>query len=187
MLFSSDEDGTRRALPLATAEAKALAKGQSVTPLDASAINRESLLSTLAEASELHAALHAVSDSDDPSSSRLRAGPTRVTVTEIAALHIEQAWLAYLSACETTLTTAELADEAIHLTAAFQLAGFAHVVGTLWRIPDAVAARAARTFYRYLSDPAQTPASAVHRTVLDLRARYSDSPATWAAHLHMGA
>lgn len=48
--------------------------------------------------------------------------------------------LAYQSACETALTgKARLLDEAIHLTSAFQLADYPHVIGTPWPIDDEIA------------------------------------------------
>lgn len=187
VVVSSHQDERSRPLHHAIEEATELAEQHGVVPVDAAAVNRNDLLTAIATASDLHVALHAVSDPEDPSRSRLRTGASHLTVTEIASLTIDHAWLAYLSACETTLTTAELADEAIHLTAAFQLAGFPHVVGTLWRIPDAVAARAARMFYRELRRTGGSPSSAAHQTTLHLRDRYRDSPATWAGYLHAGA
>ncbi|MDT3442655.1 CHAT domain-containing protein [Pseudofrankia sp. BMG5.37] len=42
----------------------------------------------------------------------------------------------YLSACSTARTGPALLDEAIHLTLAFQLAGYRHVVGMLWSVSD---------------------------------------------------
>ncbi|KAK2037009.1 hypothetical protein LZ31DRAFT_580326 [Colletotrichum somersetense] len=46
-------------------------------------------------------------------------------------------FLAYLSACGTgRIQDKDSTDESIHLTSAFQLAGFRHVVGTLWEVDD---------------------------------------------------
>ncbi|MQY31867.1 CHAT domain-containing protein [Nocardia aurantia] len=72
---------------------------------------------------------------------RVRTQPRRatdpLTVAALAEIHLDHARLAYLSACETALTTdARLLDEAIHLASAFQLAGYPHVIGTLWTIAD---------------------------------------------------
>ncbi|HEY0636110.1 MAG TPA: CHAT domain-containing protein, partial [Pseudonocardiaceae bacterium] len=96
--------------------------------------------------------------------------------------------LTYLSVCETTLTTAELADEAIHVTSALQLAGYRGVVGTLWATPDAVAQRAARLFYAYHAarGSGSDPAHAVRLMSLELRRRYPDHPSAWAAYHHVG-
>ncbi|MBB5960708.1 hypothetical protein FHS29_007336 [Saccharothrix tamanrassetensis] len=45
----------------------------------------------------------------------------------------------------------DLLDEAIHLLAAFQLAGYPHVAGTLWEINDPIAADIAEAIYAHLT------------------------------------
>lgn len=46
-------------------------------------------------------------------------------------------FLGYLSACSTSTNQVEsLADEPIHLANACQLAGFRHMVGTIWEVSD---------------------------------------------------
>ncbi|MDQ3990295.1 MAG: CHAT domain-containing protein, partial [Actinomycetota bacterium] len=75
-----------------------------------------------------------------------------LTVASLAPIRLDQARLAYLSACRTAFNpSTDLADEAIHLTTAFQLAGYPHVVGTFWEIDDALAVRIADTFYAALA------------------------------------
>ncbi|MFF2813773.1 CHAT domain-containing protein [Streptomyces sp. NPDC058000] len=60
--------------------------------------------------------------------------------------------LAYLSACNTANRGApQLLDEVIHLTNAFQLAGFPHVVGPLWPISDHLAVEIVESFYAHLT------------------------------------
>jgi CHAT domain-containing protein len=62
-------------------------------------------------------------------------------------------WLAYLSACSTGETQiANLQDEAIHLIAACQVAGFWHVIGSLWEASDRYSVDATEEVYRALSD-----------------------------------
>ncbi|KAH8648230.1 CHAT domain-containing protein [Ilyonectria robusta] len=62
-------------------------------------------------------------------------------------------FLAYLSACGTSQIRHERSiDESIHLTSAFQLAGFRHVVGTLWEVDDELCVRMARLMYEFLRD-----------------------------------
>ena len=43
-----------------------------------------------------------------------------------------------------------LADEAIHIASAFQLAGFSHVLATLWESDDRLCQRVATEFYSRL-------------------------------------
>jgi CHAT domain-containing protein len=40
-----------------------------------------------------------------------------------------------------------LLDESIHLASAFQLAGFPHVIATLWQTGDSAAVQVAEDFY----------------------------------------
>lgn len=49
----------------------------------------------------------------------------------------ESPFLAFLAACKTgNVTTSRFQDESIHLVAAYQLAGFRHVIGSLWSVED---------------------------------------------------
>ena len=108
-----------------------------------------------------HFACHGASDPADPSQSLLLLhdhDSDPLTVASLAPINLDHAQLAYLSACSTALTgDAELIDEAIHLTTAFQLAGFPHVIGTLWEINDAIAVTIADTFYTALRTSRRHP------------------------------
>ncbi|EOD63471.1 hypothetical protein H480_36830 [Amycolatopsis vancoresmycina DSM 44592] len=111
---------------------------------------------------------------------------SELPVEAISRLPLETADLAYLSACSTA-ARGRYADEP-NLASAFQLAGFRHVVASLWPLTDAVAAEAARFFYRTLGDTptADGTAHAVRATARDLRSRYPDRPDLWAALVHSG-
>lgn len=115
---------------------------------------------------------------------------TPLTLTDITALRLD-ADLAYLSACETFVAAPRLADESLHITGAFQLAGYRHVIGTLWRIGDRAAAQLAEAFYRDLTtDGVPHPdraAHALHHATMRLRTRYPAVPTLWAGHTHTGA
>ncbi|WP_437049931.1 CHAT domain-containing protein [Streptomyces sp. enrichment culture] len=147
----------------------------------------------------VHFACHGVSEPADPSNGRLLVHdhPTRaLTVREISRLELPTARLAVMSACETARGGGELADEAIHITSAFQLAGYPNAVGTLWPVHDVVAVRVTRLLYGELRtrgpdgrpelDDTRT-ADALHRAVLRCRAAFAASPSLWAAHVHAGA
>lgn len=63
----------------------------------------------------------------------------------------ENTFLAYLSACGTSRMKDEGAlDENIHLVNACQLAGFRHVVGTLWSVDDEQCVHMARKVYEFM-------------------------------------
>jgi hypothetical protein len=143
----------------------------------------------------VHFACHGANDPTDPSNSLLLLhdyNSDPLTVASLAPIKLDRAQLAYLSACSTAFTgVAELVDETIHLTSAFQLAGFPHVIGTLWPITDALAVSVADSFYTGLctSDGAldtNRAAHALHHAVRAARDRLPASPSLWASYLHVG-
>lgn len=173
-------------LPAARREVHAAARYLGVDPLDAGNCDRSVLTSAVTTSSYLHLALHAKADAEDPGDSRFLLPDIDLTFADIAALRNGWGRLAYLSACETTHTVRELVDESINLTVAFQLVGFSGVIGTQWRVPDAVAETAARRFYTELARTDGDPAQALARTARHLKKRYAAHPAAWAAHHHVG-
>ncbi|AXK35767.1 CHAT domain-containing protein [Streptomyces armeniacus] len=159
---------------------------------------RDAVLARLAGTPVAHFACHGETDAADPSQSRLFLhdhDSAPFTVGTLASVRLDHARLAYLSACRTAVTAGALSDEAIHLTAAFQLAGFRHVVGTLWQIVDDTAVTLADDFYAGLGPypgpgpvpPPDRAAYALHAAVRALRARLPATPSLWAAHVHAGA
>jgi CHAT domain-containing protein len=154
-----------------------------------------SVLEHLTRCSIAHFACHGHSDPADPSLSRLllhdRAEP--LTVASLAPVSLDHAELAYLSACETALNSVTgLLDEAIHLTSAFQMAGFPHVIGTLWEVNDAIAVRISDAFYTGLDDESgaldiASAAAALHQAVRSERDTLFRTPSLWAAYMHAGA
>ena len=155
---------------------------------------REAVLDALPSHRVAHFACHGYADWGDPAASQLllhnhRSAP--LTVTDISALHLTGG-LAYLSACDTSSAPPELANEAVHLTGAFHLAGYQHVIGTLWPVNDPAARRLASDFYRHLTrhgavppDPSQA-AAALHHAARRLRDRFPRVPSVWAAYTHTG-
>jgi CHAT domain-containing protein len=94
--------------------------------------------------------------------------------------------LAYLSACSTAYSGTDLADEAIGLASAFQVAGFRHVIATLWPVRDDRAAGFSRAIYGRIANGGP-PALAVHQAVREIRAVNPADPQAWASHVHFGA
>lgn len=82
-------------------------------------------------------------------------------------------FLSYLSACTTGSNEgAELVDEGIHLVSAFQLAGFRHVIGTLWEVSDSHCKDVARIVYQTLKKEGMKDKSVsrgLHRAIRALR------------------
>ncbi|WLW53342.1 CHAT domain-containing tetratricopeptide repeat protein [Streptomyces sp. YU58] len=142
----------------------------------------------LSGASWAHFACHAGTDLDAPSEGGLHLHDGVLSIAEIGRRDLREAELAYLSACSTGHVGRRHADESIHLASAFQLAGFRHVVASLWPLDDRVAAGAAEHFYRLMPDaPAADDAAVVlHRVVRDLRTEHRERPHLWASLIHSG-
>ena len=156
---------------------------------------REGVLALLPDHRVAHFACHGYADREEPARSRLVLtdhATAPLTLADITALHLD-ADLAYLSACDTAVTAPHLADEALHVTGAFHLAGYRHVIGTLWPIDDRTAAQVAGDFYSQLTNGGAVPprpdhaAQALHHATTRLRTQHPTAPSLWAAHTHTGA
>ncbi|KAM0489960.1 hypothetical protein ACHAP8_012064 [Fusarium lateritium] len=125
----------------------------------------------------LHFAGHGESKAD-PSQSCLLLDDWQTSPLTVG--HLRQSWLkespaflAYLSACSTGSNQGgRLSDEAIHLVSAFQLAGFRHVVGTLWEVSDPHCVDVATILYQTLCEDGMTDEAVsygLHRALRKLR------------------
>ncbi|MFE7806066.1 CHAT domain-containing protein [Streptomyces sp. NPDC057430] len=139
----------------------------------------------------VHFSCHGVSEPDRPSESGLILHDGRLTVRDAAEQRPREAVLAVLSACSTSQGGLTLPDESVQLASSFQLAGYPHVIGTLWPVADKVATRLTEELYTALDDDLARgrpidPATALHRPVRELRRRLARAPHLWAAHIHTG-
>nr|BFE57426.1 CHAT domain-containing protein [Dactylosporangium thailandense] len=146
---------------------------------------RDAVLERLRDADWAHFACHAVTDAADPAASALLLADGPLRVRDIGALPTRPRRLAYLSACTTALAGGLLADEAMHISSIFQLTGFRHVVGTLWRVGDDAAHDLAADVYARLG-AGTAPAEAVNAAAREQRDRYPRSPMLWAGLVHLG-
>lgn len=115
---------------------------------------RELVLQHLRTSQIFHFAGHGQENATNPSQSLLLLHDWEdnpMTVESLLSSSFENLFLAYLSACETgQVTDAKFRDEGIHLAGAHQLAGFRHVIGTLWSVEDSVCVEVAGAVYRVL-------------------------------------
>ncbi|KAJ5117770.1 hypothetical protein N7448_011402 [Penicillium atrosanguineum] len=104
--------------------------------------------------------------------------------------------IAYLSACSTAENQANrLIDEVLHVVSGFQVAGFRHVIGTLWPSDDRVCVEVARSFYAELCRNGaleyteRAVAMALHKAVLVVSTSddHRKRPLHWAQYVHYGA
>jgi hypothetical protein len=156
---------------------------------------KAAVLAALPDHPVAHFACHAAVDAHEPGRSQLLLddhAEDPLTVGDIGVLRLAGG-LAFLSACETALTSETLANEGVHITGAFQMAGYQHVVGTLWQVSDLASVDVVSDFYASLSAPGRPgvidvsgAAVALHRATCGLRDRYPGWPALWASHIHTG-
>ncbi|KAH6603228.1 hypothetical protein Trco_008003 [Trichoderma cornu-damae] len=139
---------------------------------------RDDIIAHLQECKVFHFAGHGKSDQKEPSRSCLLLEDwekTPLTVGDVRDSRLQESapFLAYLSACSTGLNKeTKLSDEGIHLVSAFQLAGFRHVVGTLWEVSDKHCVDVARILYKTLQEEGMTDAAVsrgLHRALRMLR------------------
>ncbi|KAF3282005.1 hypothetical protein TWF970_001953 [Orbilia oligospora] len=119
----------------------------------------------------------------------------KITVADLVGIKNPKARLAYLSACSTAkISPDKLSDETINIANAFQLAGYPHVVGTIWEAEDESATMIAKSFYEKLWKDDSVPQSfdvalALHRAVKELMndPEWKDDFIAWAPFVHIGA
>jgi hypothetical protein len=162
----------------------------------------------------LHLACHGQSNLTDPSQSHLVLArtdpdgrgverPDKLFVTDIMRRSSSSArtttttttatGIAFLRACYTADNPAvRLSDEVIHLASAFHIAGFSHVLATLWSTRNTSCGAVAERFYTHLLQGSPAPshrdvAVAFHRAVNEWRENSGTNPLLWASFVHVGA
>ncbi|KAH7113920.1 CHAT domain-containing protein [Dactylonectria estremocensis] len=135
----------------------------------------------LGTCSIFHFAGHGYSAEEDPAESFLALEDGPLKVAELLDMNLQQhsPFLAFLSACGTGRSKDQrLLDENINLISAFQLAGFRHVIGTLWNVDDEVCVDIARITYEGMRDEGLSDTSicrGLHRASRLLRDRWVES------------
>ncbi|MGW3645629.1 CHAT domain-containing protein [Streptomyces sp. NPDC000878] len=163
--------------------------GSRATVVTGPGATRARVLDEIGRHSWVHFACHGHQDLADPSRNALLLADEPLTVLDLARLRPTGAELAYLSACRTAAGGAALPDEAIHLASSLRLAGFRHVIATLWPLYDSVAPQVSEDVYQALADSGGTSGAAelLHAAVRRLRnASVGHSPAVWAPYVHIG-
>jgi CHAT domain-containing protein len=166
---------------------------------------KHDVLPALQDCNIAHFSCHGIVDYLDPSNSSLLLSDwetSPLTVADINALKITKAQLAYLSACHASSNRVlDLLDEGIHLTGAFQMAGFPQAIGTLWQVDDERSGVISQMVWDSMLNADGTvdfgkAAEGLHHAVRTLREqtrwvdgveiRFSDQPIVWAPFIHMG-
>jgi CHAT domain-containing protein len=152
---------------------------------------RKAVLTDLPDYPWVHLACHGGQNYVDPSRSAFALNDGPLTIADLAALRINDADFAYLSACQTAAGDTRLPDEAVHLAAAMQLIGYRHVIATMWTVADSPSPEVADAVYSQLvvsgQPDAAEAAKALHVAITALRQRFADNPLIWAPYIHLGA
>ena len=146
---------------------------------------KQDIVSHLPQCKIFHFAGHGHTDEDDPSKSHLlledgKNDPLMVATLLEMNIRERSPFLAYLSACGTgQIRDERFVDESIHLISACQLAGFRHVIGTLWEVNDELCVDMARITYKGMRDGGMTDESVcrgLHNASKELRDRWINMP-----------
>jgi tetratricopeptide (TPR) repeat protein len=153
--------------------------------LSGAAATRKAVLSALPDHDIAHFACHGGSDPDHDHEGRLFVHDGVLGLADIARTRTGRPGLAFLSACSTAQRRIDIPDESLSLANRFQLAGFSHVVGSLWPIGDRAALEVMTNFYAELLADGNV-AKALHLAVGRLRASAPDEPSLWTPYVHFG-
>ena len=161
----------------------------------------DDVTSLLRDFNFIHFACHGLQIQDRPMDSVLYLGNDSLSLARIASLRLGDAEFAFLSACHTAGGSQVLPDEAMHIAAGMQVAGYRTVVGTMWSMPDWVGPEIAPEFYGRLfrgpgdDDPSISSCrsssrvpGALREALLALRARKDRKfpAAVWANFISIG-
>jgi len=160
------------------------------TVLEGPAATRTRVLREMASHNWVHFACHGLQNVNDPAAGSIILSDGPLPILDIAALQLSNPDFAFLSACHTLTGVVPLADEAIHLASAFQVAGYRHVIATLWWISDLFAPDVAHSVYQTLCrngivNP-DLAAEAIHLAIAEQRRAHPSQPGLWAAYAHTG-
>lgn len=172
-------------LPFATEEVvmlHSLCKSMGLTPTEPGR-RKADVEAHLPQCKIFHFAGHGYTDNSDPSKSYLLLEDAHpLSVANLLQINIREhlPFLAYLSACGTgQIRDERFLDESIHLISGFQLAGFRHVIGTLWEVNDEICVEIARNTYEGIRDGDMTDDSVcrgLHKAIRGLRDRWLNKP-----------
>ncbi|KAH6970643.1 CHAT domain-containing protein [Ilyonectria sp. MPI-CAGE-AT-0026] len=149
-----------KSLPSATKElsiVRGLCESMSLESIEPARFTKH-VLSELKDCHIFHFAGHGVTDQTNPLKSHLRLEDWKtqpLTVANLLNMNLRDnpPFLAYLSACGTSrIKDKRLLDESLHLISACQLAGFRHVIGTLWEVDDEACVDVAKITYSEMRD-----------------------------------
>ncbi|KAG9124754.1 hypothetical protein FRC07_010363 [Ceratobasidium sp. 392] len=167
------------------------AQGLPFTRLDDEAACADSVLEAMTRHSWVHIACHGSQNPQDPMKSAFHLHDKDLDLATITRHPLENAQLAFLSACETATGYETLPDESVHLAAGLLMSGYSTVIATMWSIHDDDAPLVAGKVYEYLLEggvpDSRKAAKALHKAVDSLREKVGvEQYARWMPYVHIG-
>ncbi|MFE3017040.1 CHAT domain-containing protein [Streptomyces sp. NPDC059256] len=159
------------------------------TLLAGSEVTKKQVVEALAAHPYFHFSGHASFERDQ---SALHINQERLTPQDLPDELAVKGALAYLSACDTHVSSSHTGEGASwSIASAFQATGYSHVIATIGQIPDHLAAEIAPYFYRLLTRPdgtlhASLTARSLHQALSRLNPIHPQSVLARAAMIHLG-
>jgi hypothetical protein len=205
LLIGQAETPGQKPLPSATKDLDAVSERArshgitDVTRLEGADGVQASILEKLSNATCAHFACHGHQDQTQNgliSALRVHDGP--LLLSTIASRQLPQADFAFLSACHSASGSEDMPDEAMHIAAGMQVAGFRSVVATMWAMDDRTGPFVAEKVYdrllRNASDKFDSTEAAVSlnhavralRKVKDKKGKPEYEVDQWVPFVHIG-
>jgi hypothetical protein len=134
LLHTAVEAGVVRAAVSPHCILNSLVDKSEPSPHESPSVTVQNILDGLPESQLLHLACHGQQDRSNALDSGFLMKDGMLKVSQLMALDLRKAFLAFLSACETAKSDERQPDQVVHLAAAMLYAGFRSVVGTMWQV-----------------------------------------------------
>ena len=142
-----------------------------------------------------HYACHGSQDLREPDRGSLHLYDGPLTIPQIMLLQLPNPAFAYLSACDTSRGGTTIPDEGITFASALQVAGYQHVIATLWQITGLTALDIAKRLYDQIVTERDGNieidtdgiAAALRTAIISIHNESPELPAMyWAPYIHTG-
>jgi CHAT domain-containing protein len=144
----------------------------------------------------VHLACHGIQDSKNPLDSAFVLYDGKLKLHDLMSLSLDNAELAFLSACQTAAGDEKLPEEAVHLAAGMLVVGYPSVIATMWSIGDKDASIVADKVYESLlgchdelvtRNSTHSAAYALHAAVKNLQKEVGEMNfVKWVPFVHYG-
>jgi hypothetical protein len=151
----------------------------------------KNVVEVLKDQNWVHFACHGNQHPSNPMESTLILHDGPLPLSTIASSRLPLADFAYLSACHSASGADTAPDEALHLAAGLQVAGFRSVIATMWAIGDDTGPKVADVIYEHLCNTgaldmaSSEAAGGLNEAVQTLR-RSKVQPSQWVPFINIG-